>query len=464
MIRSQIHALWLRIPRELLQTESSRLLVRDSLGVFVMWGLSLCIRLGLSVVLARTLGATGLGVYSYAVAWLAFLVIPSTLGLDQVSLRYASVYIEQSAWATLRGLLRFGYRTAGAAATLVGIAAIVVFEATNSLEPEAQATMRIHLAIVPIAVLTQVRQASLRASGHTVPAQAIDQVMYPLLLGLLLVAAAFVRGSPVPPSTAASLNATAWIVCFAIGAVFLHLKLPTAARRSTPQYETTDWMRMVPGLVVYGAAYFVLSRGDLLVLGLMSAPAEVGLYSVASRTAEQIVLVVYTVVSLAGPPFFARLYASGNMVELQRLTTLCAKVVFWASLPVYVVGMIGTPWILALFGPEFREATGVMRLLLTTYYISSWTSFVLVMLIMIGRQNDLVPAVLGAAVVNLALSFVLIPPLGMMGAAIACGSSILLLHAVAVWILHRRTGILSLPLTPAPSAATSHTQSLGRSA
>lgn len=203
---------------------------------------------------------------------------------------------------------------------------------------------------------------------------------------------------------------------------------------------------MVPPLIFIGGAYHLLSRGDLLVLGIVGTSREVGVYSIVSRGAE-LMLFIYDAITLAGASLFSSIYVTGDYKELQRFTTLATKTILWISLPIFFILIGIAPWFLGLFGTEFVEGYGVMRLLTTTYFIGSLSGFVITMLYMTGHQRD-VAIVMGVmAIVNLALSFLLIPWLGITGAAIASGTTLILLKGTLVIVLYKRVGIISLPFS-----------------
>ncbi len=86
-----------------------------------------------------------------------------------------------------------------------------------------------------------------------------------------------------------------------------------------------------------------------------------------------------------------------------------------------------------------------MRLLTTTYFSSSLGGFVIIMMYMTGHQRDVAKLMGVAASLNVALCFILIPRLGILGAAISSGASVVFLKAALVAVLHKRVGIVSLP-------------------
>jgi O-antigen/teichoic acid export membrane protein len=201
---------------------------------------------------------------------------------------------------------------------------------------------------------------------------------------------------------------------------------------------------MVPSLVLVGLAFHLVSRADMLVLGVVATPRDVGLYAAASRGGEA-VLIVYDAVTLAGGALFAALHARGDRQELQRFTSLACRVVLWGTVPVYLTLMAITPWFLGLFGAEFVAGAAAMRVLLTTYSLSSISGFVMVMLYMVGHPRDVAAVVSLLMPFTLALDVLLIPPFGPIGAAAASGVSLLLMKGILVVVLYRRTGVLALP-------------------
>jgi len=443
LVRFPLHA-WGQAKQAFLRTEKTQTLLRGSVGSLIMRACSIGIRMLVSILLARLLGASGYGVYAYAVVLLGFLSIPTTLGLDHVLLRYVSAYKETRSWSALKGLLRFSATLATGAAVSVTLVSLAIIALLPGIEWNLRATMLITLALTPIVVLTSLRQASLRGLDHPVLALVPEGILNPVVLLMVVGGAYFLMGGHLRPPHVALANATGWVVAFAIGTLFLLRKLTEPVRVSTPTYEKTKWMAMVPPLIFIGGAYFVVSRGEVVVLGALGTSRDVGLYTIASRGAE-LMLFMYDAMTLAGASLFSAIYATGDMKELQRYTSLVTKSILWISLPVYLGFMVIAPWFLGLFGAEFVEGVGALRVLATTYFLSSVGGFVIIMLYMTGHQRD-VAIVMGIiAVGNVALSFLLIPRLGVMGAAIASGTSLVLLKGTLVFLLYKRVGIISLP-------------------
>lgn len=430
-----------------LRTEKTEVLFRGSLETLLLRVLGAGIRVVIGIMLARMMGASAYGTYSYAVTWLAFLSLPAMLGQEQVLVRYVSIYKEARSWAALRGLLRFSLFLGLAGGLVVGLVSMGIVALLSGLAWDLRATMWITLALLPILVLSQMRQAALRGLDQPAIAQIPDTLVYPAFLLLFAGLAYLLAGQHLTAPGVAAASAGAWLVALSLGTIFLLRKLPQTLRTVGPAYEKSAWMKMVPPLLFVGVAYNLMSRADVFILGAISSSRDVGVYAAALRSAE-IVLLIFSAITVAGASLFSSIYASGDIQELQRFARLLARAFLWATLPAYALMMVFAPFLLGLFGQEFVDGAAAMRVLLTAYFLSSLSGMDnVVMLYMTGHQKDVAVAMGVMAAVNIGLCFLLIPPLGTAGAALASGASILLLKGSLVVVLYKRVGIVSLPFS-----------------
>jgi len=452
---------WRRIKGAYLRTEKTRTLLRGSMGMLLLRPSGLIFRFAASVLLTRVLGASGYGVYAYAIVWFGFMVIPATMGLDHVVLRYVAAYKETKTWFALRGLLRFSFALGALAGAVAAIAAIIIVIVLPGSWSVTRQVMVITFLIIPIAVVTQVRQSSLRGLDHPTLALLPESIVYPGSLALFVAGTYLLSGGMVSVPAVALANVAAWLTAFLVGTYLLWRRLPVEILDARSTFDKQSWMSMVPPLIFIGGAYHIVSRGEVLVLGYLGTSRDIGLYNVASRVAE-LTQYMYEAMTIVGASLFSAIYASGDREELQRFTTLCAKTILWASIPALLVFYFAAPWLLRVFGPEFVEGIAVLRVLITAFFVSGLSGFVIIMLYMTGHQRD-VAVVMGAmALSNVGLSFLLIPRFGIMGAAIACGTTVVLLKGILVAVLYRRVGVLSLPITIKPAQRPSPVLSTGK--
>jgi O-antigen/teichoic acid export membrane protein len=173
---------------------------------------------------------------------------------------------------------------------------------------------------------------------------------------------------------------------------------------------------------------------DRFFLIKLSDAHEVGLYSIGVRISSAIVLLL-TAFRLAWPAFA---YSIEDDRDAQRtysfVLTYVVYVCCWLALG---LGLLA-PWIVKLITTEpFYPAQNVVAPL--AFGVAAFGAYVVVQ---IGtgrarqtRSNWLVTG--AAAAVNVALNFILIPPYGRMGAAIATVVAYTLLFIAMAWRAHQ---------------------------
>jgi O-antigen/teichoic acid export membrane protein len=102
----------------------------------------LVIQLVTGIILARMLGPSSFGTYSFALAIVTLIQVMPTSGLDNVIIRYSAQYRARHAWALLSGLWRassiaactYGFVSAAA---LLGAISVGWLPKTHALSPSA---------------------------------------------------------------------------------------------------------------------------------------------------------------------------------------------------------------------------------------------------------------------------------------------------------------------------------------
>lgn len=174
------------------------------------------------------------------------------------------------------------------------------------------------------------------------------------------------------------------------------------------------------------------------------ADALVGVYS-ASYSLGGLVAMVFGPFFLFYTPAITRLWDTGSIPEVGRLTRLMVKCGLMLALPVTVVGAIYgdliTRWVA---GASFRGDPIVVGLVMVGYCLYMVGSYAQMPLLMEKRTGTIVAIGMVTAVVNVALGYLLIPladPWGRMrGAALATACSFGLFLALNRVAVRGRTG------------------------
>jgi O-antigen/teichoic acid export membrane protein len=225
-------------------------------------------------------------------------------------------------------------------------------------------------------------------------------------------------------------NFTGTLVVYAALLVYSRHALGLQFNRSLYREMNRFGLPLVPSAV----ALWLTNFSDRFFLVKLSDLHEVGLYSIGVRLASAIVLLL-TAFRLAWPAFA---YSIDDDREAGRtysfVLTYVVYVCCWLAL---ALGLLA-PWILKLITTEpFYPAQNVVAPL--AFGVAAFGAYVVVQ---IGtgrarqtRSNWLVTG--AAAAVDVALNFILIPPYGRMGAAIATVTAYTLLFVVMAWRAQR---------------------------
>jgi len=399
--------------------------------------------LAVTVLLARVLGPESYGVYAFAFAVVMLLAIPVQAGLPTLLVREVAKYEESGDWALLRGLVRRANQAVGGLALLVGlVAGAVALLLGNSFASEQTRTFAWALALLPLIGLGNVRGAVLRGLRRVVQGQLPEQLVRPALFVAAL-GAFLLAGRNLTSSVAMALHAGAAFLAFLLGAVLLVRALPGEVRTVGSAYRTRAWFGSLMPLTLLSGIQLVNSQADIVLLGVLASPEDVGVYRVAAQAAMLVIFALHAV-NLVLAPHLSRAFTAGDRAALQSLATWSARIVLATALPISAVLIVaGRPVLSLVFGEAYAAGTGALAILCLGQLTNAAAGSVGLILNMTGHEQDTVRGVALAAVINVILNVALIPPFGMEGAAVATGVSLATWNIVLFRRVDDQLGIMS---------------------
>ncbi len=396
----------------------------------------------LQLLLARILGAHELGIYYYALSWITILVAVSSLGFDMALVRYVSVYLAQEKYASLRGILirsnQFGF--------MAGLICVVVMWWWISINLSSADDRRIALLIaaflIPLFTLNALRQAVLRGMKKIFQFQSLDMILRPVLIIAALLAWPLYTHLALTAERALMIQIAATILILMIGIYLVRKQLPTGTRMANPIYETRSWLETALPLYSVALMRIVTLQAGLIITGSFLPADQVGVYGVSLRLAELVLFGVSLVDAMAAP-MIAELFHAGRMQELQRFVRFATRVTFALAVIASLALYLGGDWILGLYGAEFKIGHRVITIVMFAYILQGLVGPVGYLMSMTGQQKRLVMIQAVAMLVNLGLSFALIPSMGIEGAAIALAVSAIIWQGWMFLFVKRKFGIRS---------------------
>ncbi len=382
-------------------------------GRLFTWG----IRFGIAVMLARLLGPDGYGVYNLALSVAAIAAILPLLGLDAAILRYTAIFAGRGDWAAVRANLRLMLRISLMLSLLVTAGLIVFAEAVAGAllhDRRLAPLVMISALMVPTMVLGIQLGAALRGLrriGHEVLADQVAQPVIRLLLLLMLVVVGLTVSQALLAWTVASLAATAMLAFFVV--------------RALPR-DGGDGTRLGTGeLLRFSAPVFlsnvVLKSGgqlQVILLGALSTVSSVGVFAVATNV-NLIGSLFHSSLVSASMPLFAAAQDRENRSALVRLYQLTSKWSLTLNLPIFLLVVAYPQALLGMFGSEFGAGAVPLAILATANLVNAATGMSGAVLDMTGYTRWKLLNALVSVALGIALNLILVPSLGVVGAAIA---------------------------------------------
>lgn len=421
--------------------EIRKRLIRAVVGSSGFRIINLLLSFVVSLLLTRTQGAEGYGIYTYAMSWVMLLNLVGSLGCEGLVVREVASNKVHQQWGLINGLLKWssGLILSSSLATAI-IFALIVLSFQGNGYTETSEVLLIALLLIPIKSMTVLRQSTLRGFGHILQGQLPESLLQPICF-LVFLASIYIFGfGDLPTKWVMLFRVASSGIAFIIGAWLLYRIIPTSVKQAHPEFQTQKWIPSILALLFIAGTGIIYTRSDAIMLGLMAGPSSVGIYAIALRGANFVLMSQQIGAKILGPDV-AGLHASGNIERLQELTTKSTRVVMVYALPVALMFIIFGSWYLSIFGEEFTHGRNVLIILCLTKLLNAASGPVGVLLTMTHHERDNAIAVGVGAILNLVANFLLIPPFGAEGAAIATGLTSVSVNLYLAAVVYRRLGV-----------------------
>ena len=394
-----------------------------------------------SLVLARLLGAAEYGAYAFAIAFASVLTIPAVLGYDTLSMKQGAALGALQAWSRLRAFVSGARRSVLVFSLIVTATGFLFLSIADAwLAPEIRQATRMALIAVPVVALMRLHEGLLRGVGHVVMAQVPNRAFRPGLFLMFALAAPLVYADFRSGAEAAVLNvlATTLGLLLILGLWFRYRPDPILRVPADPAGHK-GLRRALPFALLAGLG-IVNTQTDVLMLGFLVRPEDVGFYRIASRVAS---LVAFAAIAVGGTlaPRIAALHAVGNRAGMQNLSTKAAIATTLVALPMALALVFGGSWVLLLFGEEFQQGATALAILSVGQLINAAMGVGVSLLTMTGHHALLTRTLAVSALLNITLNALLIPPFGASGAAIATAITYLTWNVALALIVRSRLSI-----------------------
>lgn len=399
-----------------------------------------------TILVFRWAGKGGYGMFELAFTALMMITVVGRLGLESASVKYASSFMVKGEH--------------GKVVRLYSLSALVILLVSSIL------AAGLYVFAEPLASYFDSESLDLGFKGMAlaIPGFALIQLNAETLRGLkrmtdfsmlqngslFLLAAGFF-------AVYASDHASGWdavrsftyavYVLLIVSFLFLFKRWKTDLNLAKPratQFKVV--LRSAIPMLISGSLYLVMSWSDTLMLGYFMTEGDVGLYRFVFKMATLITFSQFAINSMAAP-MISGFSTHKDVGGLRKIIHQIAWVNLALSLPIFIVFTIFPTWVLETAGDgDMSSGVITLQVLAIGQLVNALCGPVMYTLNMSGYEKVSQNIMLWTALMNIVLNLVLIPMIGILGAAIATTVSMVAWNVVAGFKVFQFFKIISLPI------------------
>jgi O-antigen/teichoic acid export membrane protein len=383
------------------------------------------------LIIARYGAPADYGIFSLATAVLNIAAMLAGLGLYQGATRYIALFRGKDDAAEVKNTISASIKLSAVASIVLSLAifltaepmALRLFHTAELVLP-----LKIFAAGIPFFTLIQVLVAIFRGFDRIEPT-AIFQYLALNVLFLIILFLIVIAGLPVITIFYAYLAAL--VITFCTLAAYTARRLPrqTGSDAGINAHPVTRQLLLF-SLPLLGVNMFgiVTMWTSTLLLGYFKTPEMVGLYNAASPLARFVseplaaLILIYT-------PVATGLFSRNLIPELRTTYAVSTRWLVFVTMPLFLVLFLFPEAVLGLFfGAVYTQAAVALRVMSLGFIINSLLGPNGATLVAMGHPMFMMWTNLATAVSNIILNILLIPPLGIAGAAISSAASVTLVN------------------------------------
>lgn len=391
------------------------------------------------ILLARWLGSYEFGIYVYVWTLVVMVGDLGDLGLATAAQRFIPEYTRRQANDLLRGYLSRSRWIAVGSAALVAAGGVLLIRLLKPYMADYLVLpLSVALVTLPFYTIMQMQDGIAR-SYNWIHIALLPPFVIRHLVMLMLVSVAWLLSFPANAETAVLAVGIALIVTVAGQTLVLNRRLSRVVAVGPRAYDTRTWLSVSLPILMVEGFYTLLTNVDILVLQQFRSPDEVAVYYAAAKTLA-LISFVHFAVSAAVAHRFSEYHTANDRARLEAIVTDAIKWVFWGSLAACLLILAAGRMLLWLFGSQFVDGHHLMLILTAGLLARAAIGPVERLLSMLGEQRVCATIYAVAFALNLILCVVLIPRIGVEGAAVSTTISLIVESILLFTVTRRRLG------------------------
>jgi len=367
-----------------------------------------------SILMVKSAGVSNYGIYVNIFNWVNLLTIISCFGMEDVVLAEIPSRLSKSNGAGIFSIVTKANKTIFLVSLVSSLFfTMIVFAGLLPAFTPYKKLLLLALVNVYLGSFVIVNQQTLQAFNRFYLSQGIDKVLKPFLL-ILLLASFWFAGKLVDAQTLVIFNTIVLIICCLVLFYFVRstlLKLPV----QNVNGEKTLALGANLYFVLISVIVLLKSRIIMLIMGIQNQTDDVGIFNIASRLAD-FVLLPYMLIHAVVPQLFSR-HRDSDISYRKKLFTKSNQVIALAALPIVLFFVLFGKLILRLYNPLLEQYYIILLILCASQFLYSLFGPTSALLMMQGKQKQAAFAMLVDIALNCLFFFLLVGWLGLTGAA-----------------------------------------------
>lgn len=374
------------------------------------------------IIIARYTNQNDYGIFSIGLVLLNFFVLISCLGLHTGTMRFIAFYRGSGEYGKVKGVIM-------SALQLSFIASLVCFLfffffsdfLAKFFHLPQPSVLKIFAIAVPFAVSTEILASVFRGFDR-MQERFYFRDLIPSVLKLVFIIPIIILGYSFLDLVYAYIIA---IVIVSVAFVIYTIKkLPISIKGGEPMGK--ELLRFSLPLLTANTSTIIIMQIDTMMLGYFKSEEVVGLYNAAHPIA-QLIRFFMNALFFIYVPITSQLYAKNHMDEIRKNYKVLSKWTTIATLPFFLIIFLFPEAVLKVFfGSGYAQASVAitLQILALGMFIHIFFGPNAATLIVMGKSRLHLANNLIAMVMTVVLNFLLIPPYGIIGAAVATAISI----------------------------------------
>ena len=390
-----------------------------------------------TLVISNYYGAKVTGVFNLAFVIINMALLVGLLGFQTAIIRFTNELKERG---QSKDILKKMIIVSLSLSAVIAIG-LEYFSKTLSLnlfqEPLLEDYVRLMAFTLPPLAIFTILVEYIRALRNIMFSEMLRNSISVLFLATILL---FTLWSGTRPLVPAKANVLATFLACLTAIIFFMKKLGGFSDLQPGGMKLSSIVRISLPMLFTASMFTLMGSIDRLMLGFFRNSAEVGIYSVALKVSSVVNILLVAINSIIAPKF-AQLFWRNEWDSLENIIRFSTRLIFYSTLPCITVFLFFPTEVLSLFGRDFSSGSTTLLILTSGQVVNCLAGSVGYFLDLTGNQKIFRNIVAISTILNILLNMLLIPTLGIKGAAIATALSTMTWNITALLYIKRRYGI-----------------------